>query len=57
MASRVSQGGSEKKRLMETLVSVGALDEAMEIAIHFMGKASRQIAYSDEGTVAASLLG
>ena len=40
---------AEVKRLMEMLVSVGASDEAMEIAIHFMGEASRQIEYSDEG--------
>ena len=39
----------EVKRLMEMLVSVGAIPEAMEIAIYFMGEASRQIEYSDEG--------
>jgi len=34
--------------LMEMLVSLSAIEEAMEIAVHFMEKASRQIEYSDE---------
>ncbi len=40
---------AEVKRLMELLVSAGALNEAMEIAIHFMEEASHQIEGSDEG--------
>lgn len=40
---------AEVKRLMEMLVSLSAITEAMEIAVHFMEKASRQIEYSDEG--------
>ncbi|AMV32714.1 hypothetical protein VN12_11365 [Pirellula sp. SH-Sr6A] len=40
---------AEVKRLMEMLVSLSAIPEAMEIAIHFMEKASRQIEYSNEG--------
>jgi len=40
---------AEVKRLMEMLVSLSAIAEAMEIAVHFMEKASRQIEYSDEG--------
>lgn len=42
---------AEVRRLMEMLVSLGAIREAMEIAIHFMGQASRQLEYSDEGTM------
>lgn len=40
---------AEVKRLMEMLVSLGEIGEAMEMAIHFMDRASRQISYSDEG--------
>ena len=40
---------AEVNRLMELLVSTGTRDEAMEIAIHFMEKASHQIECSDEG--------
>lgn len=40
---------AEVRRLMEMLVSLSAIAEAMEIAVHFMEKASRQIEYSDEG--------
>jgi hypothetical protein len=36
---------------MEMLVSLSAIAEAMEIAVLFMEKASRQIQYSDEGTM------
>ena len=39
----------EVKRLMEMLVSCDALDEAMEISIQFMEKASYQVECSDEG--------
>ena len=39
---------AEVRRLMEMLVSLSAIEEAMEIAVHFMEKASRQIEYSDE---------
>ena len=39
----------EVKRLMEMLVSLGALDEAREISVHFMEKASYQVECSDEG--------
>lgn len=37
------------KRLMKMLVSLDALDEAMDISIHFMEKASHQVECSDEG--------
>ena len=40
---------SEVKRLMEMLVSLDAMGEAMEIAIHFVRQASRQLEYCDEG--------
>lgn len=40
---------AEVKRLMGMLVSLSAIPEAMEIAIHFMKEASRQIESSDEG--------
>lgn len=40
---------AEVKRLMEMLVSLSALTEAMEIATYFMGQASQQLEYSDEG--------
>ncbi|MFO0904872.1 MAG: hypothetical protein U0939_17840 [Pirellulales bacterium] len=40
---------AEVKRLMEMLVSLGTLADAMEIAVHFMREASSQIEHSDEG--------
>jgi len=36
---------AEVKRLMEMLVSLDAISEAMEIAIHFVRQASRQLEY------------
>lgn len=44
-----SDAYAEVKRLMEMLVSLSAIPEAMEIAIHYMEEASRQIESSDEG--------
>ncbi|MFM8264013.1 MAG: hypothetical protein ACKN9S_17180 [Pirellula sp.] len=46
-----SDAYAEVRRLMEMLVSLSAIAEAMEIAVQFMEKASRQIQYSDEGTM------
>ena len=40
---------AEVKRLFETLLALGALREAGDIAVQFMGDASHQIASSDEG--------
>ncbi|XZE33914.1 hypothetical protein SH501x_004716 [Pirellulaceae bacterium SH501] len=40
---------AEVERLMAMLVSLGAKSEVMEVAIHFMRQASRQLEYSDEG--------
>ena len=42
----------EVKRLMEMLVSLGALHEAMEVSVHFMEKASYHVECSDEGLMA-----
>lgn len=39
----------EVQRLFEMLVSINALDEAMEIAVHFMKESSYQVECSDEG--------
>lgn len=40
---------AEVKRLMEMLIALSAITEAMEIAVYYMGLASRQIEHSDEG--------
>jgi hypothetical protein len=40
---------AEVKRLLEMLISCGAISDAMEIAVHFMEQASRQIENSKEG--------
>lgn len=39
----------EVKRLFEMLATVEAFDEAMEMSVHFMEKASYQVECSDEG--------